>query len=112
MAIILDLGFGRGPGPAPRRVLAILGLVLVPIAALAQAAPDAPRLALGKSLFTKDAAPPCSTCHTLKDAGAQGAVGPSLDDLQPDAARVATAVRDGIGVMPSYMWNSMALRTL
>lgn len=46
--------------------------------------------------------PPCAICHTLKDAGATGAVGPVLDDLQPDAARVATALRTGIGAMPPY----------
>lgn len=87
---------------AARQASTALALVVVPFAAFAQAAPDASRLALGKALFTKDAAPPCSTCHALKDAAAQGAVGPSLDDLQPDAARVATAVRDGFGIMPSY----------
>jgi sulfite dehydrogenase len=41
-------------------------------------------------------------CHTLADAGAAGAVGPVLDELKPDAARVAKALRDGIGAMPSY----------
>jgi cytochrome c6 len=89
----------------PRRAALLLttwASLLMPIAAFAQAAPDASRLALGKALFTKEAAPPCATCHALKDAGAQGAVGPSLDDLQPDASRVATAVRDGLGVMPPY----------
>jgi sulfite dehydrogenase len=82
--------------------LTALALVVVPFVTFAQVAPDASRLALGKALFTRDAVPPCSTCHALKDAAAQSALGPSLDDLQPDAARVATAVRDGIGVMPSY----------
>ncbi|MEP7301744.1 MAG: cytochrome c [Caldimonas sp.] len=70
--------------------------------AAAAADDDATRLALGKALFTKDATPPCALCHTLKDAGADGAVGPVLDELQPDAARVATALRNGIGAMPSY----------
>jgi cytochrome c6 len=41
-------------------------------------------------------------CHTLADAGAAGAVGPVLDELKPDAARVAKALRGGIGAMPSY----------
>jgi cytochrome c6 len=63
---------------------------------------DASQLALGKALFTKNATPPCALCHTLKDAGTAGAVGPVLDELQPDAARVATALRNGIGAMPSY----------
>ncbi|GIX24450.1 MAG: cytochrome c [Caldimonas sp.] len=63
---------------------------------------EAERLALGKQLFLRGATPACAVCHTLADAGAQGAVGPSLDELRPDAQRVAKAVRNGIGVMPSY----------
>jgi cytochrome c6 len=56
----------------------------------------------GKRLFKGDASPACMVCHTLKDAGAEGAVGPSLDELKPDAARVAKAVKNGIGQMPAY----------
>ena len=68
----------------------------------ARAGDDASQLALGKALFTNSATPPCALCHTLRDAGTAGAVGPVLDELQPDAARVATALRNGIGAMPSY----------
>ncbi len=46
--------------------------------------------------------PACALCHTLKEAEAEGAIGPSLDDLKPDAARVAKALRNGIGQMPAY----------
>jgi cytochrome c6 len=56
----------------------------------------------GKRLFTSGVSPACMLCHTLKDAGAVGAVGPSLDELKPDAARVAKAVKNGIGQMPAY----------
>lgn len=55
----------------------------------------------GKRLFTT-LTPACALCHTLKDAGAQGAIGPSLDELKPDAARVAKAVTTGIGQMPAF----------
>lgn len=55
----------------------------------------------GKALFTRIAVPACAVCHTLKHAGAEGAVGPSLDELRPDAARVEKAVRNGIGQMPA-----------
>jgi sulfite dehydrogenase len=65
-------------------------------------AADASPLALGRELFTKTAVPACALCHTLADAGAAGAVGPVLDELKPDAARVAKALRGGIGAMPSY----------
>jgi cytochrome c6 len=56
----------------------------------------------GKRLFTVGAVPACTVCHTLKDAGAGGAIGPSLDELKPDAARVAKAVKTGIGQMPAF----------
>ena len=56
----------------------------------------------GKRLFTVGAVPACKLCHTLKDAGAEGAIGPSLDELKPDAARVAKAVKTGIGQMPAF----------
>lgn len=66
------------------------------------AADGAAQMALGKKLFTSLAVPACALCHTLKDAGAEGAVGPVFDELKPDAARVAKALRDGLGSMPSY----------
>ncbi len=69
---------------------------------LAAAAADPAQLALGKKLFMQSAVPACAVCHALKDAGSQGAIGPALDELRPDAARVAKALRDGIGQMPSY----------
>lgn len=75
--------------------------VLLAVAAPAGAA-DPSQLAAGRELFTKTAAPACAVCHTLADAGAAGAVGPVLDELKPDATRVAKALRDGIGAMPSY----------
>jgi mono/diheme cytochrome c family protein len=79
----------------------IVGIVL----ALAYAAPAGSAesaLEQGRRLFTKDAAPPCALCHTLKDAGAAGAIGPSLDEIRPDRQRVAKAVRSGIGAMPPF----------
>jgi mono/diheme cytochrome c family protein len=44
----------------------------------------------------------CSGCHTLKAAGASGAVGPNLDQLRPSAAAVSQIVRSGGGAMPSF----------
>jgi mono/diheme cytochrome c family protein len=41
-------------------------------------------------------------CHTLKDAGATGVIGPSLDELKPDAERVRKVLRTGIGQMPAF----------
>ena len=71
-------------------------------AAQAPAAADTETLALGRRLFMADVQPSCTVCHALKDAGSTAEVGPPLDELKPDAARVARALRNGIGVMPSF----------
>ncbi len=55
----------------------------------------------GRDIF-QSAQPPCGVCHTLTDAGTQGAVGPNLNDLKPDAATVESAVTGGVGAMPAY----------
>ena len=65
------------------------------------AADDAALMTQGKRIFTT-AAPACAVCHTLKDAGSEGAVGPVLDELKPVSSRVTKALRDGLGNMPSY----------
>jgi len=75
---------------------ALLVLVIVP--APAARAADA----LGLKVFKELAQPSCSVCHTLRAAGATGTVGPSLDDLKPDRDQVLSAVRTGVGVMPSF----------
>ena len=54
----------------------------------------------GQQIFTQS----CGTCHTLTDAGTSGTVGPNLDDLGPDRARVLEAIRNGgagTGAMPA-----------
>jgi len=57
---------------------------------------------LGQKIFTQTAQPPCALCHALKAAGATGTVGPSLDDLKPDKAKVLTVLHTGVGVMPRF----------
>lgn len=42
----------------------------------------------------------CGGCHTLSAAGTHGDVGPNLDNLRPDTARVLHAIRTGPGLMP------------
>lgn len=65
--------------------------------------PDAQaKMELGRRIFTQMAEPQCGVCHTLADAGTTGEIGAKLEELKPDAARVAKAVRDGVGVMPPY----------
>jgi mono/diheme cytochrome c family protein len=55
----------------------------------------------GRKLFLS-VTPACALCHKLKDAGATGEIGPSLDELKPDAARVVKALKNGIGQMPAF----------
>lgn len=43
----------------------------------------------------------CGGCHTLAAAGTDGDVGPNLDTLKPDRARVLRAIASGPGVMPT-----------
>jgi cytochrome c6 len=93
---------GRVPGLIGTVVALVLLVLLSWLTRPASAADDAAALAAGKALFTGGATPPCALCHTLKDAGTTGAIGPPLDEIQPDAARVEMALRNGIGAMPSY----------
>jgi len=57
---------------------------------------------LGRKVFVELAQPPCQLCHTLKSAGAEGTIGPSLDELKPDLEKALQAVRNGVGVMPPF----------
>jgi cytochrome c6 len=82
---------------AVARALAALTLLCTAAGASAQSGMEQ-----GKKLFTQNAVPACAVCHTLADAGATGEIGPILDELKPDAARVEKAIRNGIGQMPAY----------
>ncbi len=56
----------------------------------------------GRVLFAEK----CATCHTLKDAGAVGRVGPDLDQLAPAAPLTINAIeegRAGKGQMPAQL---------
>ena len=58
--------------------------------------------AQGKLIFTQS----CGTCHTLKDAGTNGQVGPNLDQVKPDTKRVLAAIKNGglgSGTMPANL---------
>jgi sulfite dehydrogenase len=59
-------------------------------------------MAKGRQMFLQGTTPACAVCHTLQDAGASGEIGPNLDELKPDADRVAIAVRQGLGAMPPF----------
>jgi cbb3-type cytochrome c oxidase subunit III len=52
----------------------------------------------GKAIFSSQ----CSSCHTLKAAGATGTIGPNLDQLKPPLAIVVKQVTNGGSVMPAF----------
>jgi mono/diheme cytochrome c family protein len=55
--------------------------------------------AKGKQVFESAG---CGGCHTLKDAGTSGNVGPNLDTLKPSKDTVAKQVTNGGGGMPPF----------
>jgi len=55
--------------------------------------------AAGKLVFKTKG---CTACHTLKDAGATGTVGPNLDETKPTLGRAIDRVLNGKGAMPSF----------
>jgi mono/diheme cytochrome c family protein len=63
------------------------------------APPGAGDATAGKAVF---ASAGCAACHTLKDAGSTGTVGPNLDQLKPAFARVKHQVENGGGPMPAF----------
>ena len=52
----------------------------------------------GKNIFEQK----CASCHTLKDAGATGTIGPNLDQLMPSFAIAQKQVTNGGQVMPAF----------
>jgi mono/diheme cytochrome c family protein len=44
----------------------------------------------------------CTGCHTLKDAGSTGTVGPNLDQVKPPLSLAVQRVTQGAGAMPSF----------
>ena len=82
------------------KLRSLSGLFLVAIALTASACGSSTRShSPGAKVF---ATAGCAGCHTLKEAGAKGQVGPNLDELKPDEATVAHQVRVGGNGMPSF----------
>lgn len=88
----------------PDCAAAFLAAALTLIALPAPAGDAEPDLAPGREIFTEGGGelPACAICHALEDAEATGDIGPDLDQLKPDEARVRVAVTEGVGVMPAF----------
>jgi mono/diheme cytochrome c family protein len=54
---------------------------------------------MGAQVFAKAG---CGGCHSLAAAKAHGNVGPDLDEVHPDFARVSEQVREGGDGMPPF----------
>jgi mono/diheme cytochrome c family protein len=102
----------RGAEFAVAAAIALFGIVVPAIVLLgdqASAGPGGEKLSAdlkdGRELFFQR----CSTCHTLKDAGAVGRVGPDLDVLAPTAGLVLNAIKEGRargqGQMPAQLFE-------
>ena len=100
--MLFQSALSRSPRSWTRRLryAGTMAFALTAASGATQASAD-DTLDAGRQLFLKTT-PACAACHTLADAGATGAIGPVLDELKPDAARVEQAIRNGIGVMPAY----------
>ncbi|MDO6441287.1 MULTISPECIES: cytochrome c [unclassified Marinobacter] len=81
-----------------RKTALLLAVSLTGLSSLAHASD----FETGKQVFTQDAQPSCTICHTLSDAGSAGAIGPNLDDLKPSREQVINAVTGGVGIMPAF----------
>ena len=92
LAVAYVIGFNHGTGEGGAKTE-----VTPPGAAGGGAKPA--QAGPGKDLFAQN----CGSCHTLANAGTSGAIGPDLDDLQPDEAQVLAAIENGgagSGTMP------------
>ncbi|MFL5923447.1 MAG: c-type cytochrome [Gaiellaceae bacterium] len=68
------------------------------VAAVAGKPTTAKNTTNGKDIFVAN----CGSCHTLKEAGTSGNVGPNLDQLKPPLAIVQHQVINGGGQMPAF----------
>jgi cytochrome c6 len=55
-------------------------------------------IAAGKKLFKSN----CASCHTLKEAGTHGTVGPNLDKLKLTLPKIENQVTNGGRFMPPF----------
>ncbi len=87
---------GKDASPLPSTIIGTVAKqkVLKVPAQFAQGDPIA-----GKKVFLASG---CTGCHTLKDAGSHGNVGPNLDNSKPDLALIVNRVTNGQGAMPSF----------
>jgi mono/diheme cytochrome c family protein len=72
--VVAGCGAAKVVSPSAETVIGTLAQETAPTVDTAKGDPAA-----GKALFTADAQPPCSSCHTYGPAGSNAQVGPDLD---------------------------------
>jgi mono/diheme cytochrome c family protein len=94
-ALLLAGCGGKTVSPTPETVVGTVAQSTQP------AGPSFPKgnADAGKAIFASSG---CGGCHTLKAAGAGGTVGPNLDQLKPELARIETQVYNGGTTMPPF----------
>ena len=64
-----------------------------------------PIFEMGKDVFLKKAM--CGSCHALSDAETVGQIGPNLNELKPNSARVINAVINDAEIIKSRKIKSI-----
>ena len=90
------------PTTRRNRARRVLVLMLAPVLLAVSTQSGARDDKEGERIFMELAQPPCKLCHTLAAAGAEGEIGPDLDELKPTQERVRMAVEGGVGNMPPF----------
>ena len=90
-----------------RRPIALALGVMVPVVLLTLTFYGSKAPGAGGAVSTEPGAAafangPCSTCHTLANAGTAGNVGPVLDDAKPDYQLALKYITNGQGGMPAF----------
>jgi mono/diheme cytochrome c family protein len=87
---------------SPIRAAALMALALLAVSGCGgkKSATSAPSSSLPGAKVFESAG--CGGCHMLSAAKSTGTVGPNLDQLRPEAQRVARQVRNGGVGMPSF----------
>ncbi len=95
-ALIASACGGKIAAPLPSTIIGKVATVKQAALPAAYKGGDA---TAGKQVFLTAG---CTGCHTLKDAGSTGQVGPNLDQAKPAATLVYMRVTQGAGAMPSF----------
>jgi mono/diheme cytochrome c family protein len=103
LAILLALAGCNTSKPGEKTAKPLPDTVIGTVSTQAQAAVPAQYkggdATAGKNIFKTG---PCAGCHTLKDAGTTGTVGPNLDQAKPPLSLVVNRLLNGAGAMPSF----------